>query len=1521
MSAANRLYLHDFDGVDTLGVVDAWPGFEFPLAKGPGLLNPQSGLVYGIHDEAVEGGREPFIPTIDGAGHGQGPFGFSADAFAWLLRSASRPGRDDYRVGQSAIFRAPGSTFRDQGVGLAFRIVDNSNYYVARLVARVSGAGPILRLVRVLAGVETVLADHDGADVEAEDLVDGAAWCAAVEDESDSSTTIRVYTGEHSASDRGTLRIEWNGTVAELRGAGGTGVELTGGVSGDDVLVAAHEAWDLSDESPAEAGDDGWVVELDGRQFTTQQLRDVGPGIGDVAVTQQLGVDGCSCEFTCSGNWVMQAGLRPGIAVRVLHRGEVRFRGKVVGGKAHATVREMQSWTALDAVAAAGQVDVFEDDGSATIYFNLDESNDYYSAERSGMTDGEALAWLFARYRAQLLYYGAIAPTGDPFAQEDLDAMNAENPGLAVSGNFMTAIAQIVARTRRRQPFVDPATGLWRMRDIADAPADSVECTAEWVKPTVTADARKARTAILFVGTRPEASSTVLTMNEPGVDPTLEPIWTPAQQAAVETGKQQRDVLDGVISGFGAEPFRGQVRAYLLVAADYQLTEDEFRGAFETGISNSFVVGNTATKVYLARADWSGVGEPDVGDAFRLTLLDERSSPHLSNAGVAMAYKILAPITVCGTGLAGAGALARQGLLRKCGFATVKQRDGGDTTAEKIEFGMYAATAEAAAAGYCDPAVVLAKPPERTIGLVNFLGPAPGGSPPVDQCVPTAAQSETSLSVKLRTLGAIPRKRIPETGFQGPTFDEWGDVAAKQLVIQVPEFTSSAQAAGLELAGEALLAVTGEKAMLVQAQIATPWAPHAKFPQHPTGYPSSRWAGLSKRATIRSKARTTGLEAIVAPVYSVTWSLFKNTTTIEAGTAAGWLDLAAEEIARAFLDKAKSNRLESAQARTAELLECMLVAPQDAVPAQPKGPTKGCDVEVVDTVRRTVKDVNLDDEEKKDGIQHVNLAGGLARAAAGLRPASFPGSPVEMPGYDGDSAQQFVEGGGSIPRSLPKTWLPGPIDHPNGGRGKYGGPTVTDHALAGKPPAIVDVYSWGTVRKKADAAGKHEGGESLEWSPNDAQGAPTGDWQPIDLSSLVGVGVAAGLPLSDATPGSYPAQLRDVGKAILGRVGIVADSSGHPIKPGDSTTVYPDGAPADHVTTLVAAQGIGGLRPVLSSLSDPGGLVLHGPVGPDGADAGLDWRVLPPGRALVLVEKVEPGAGKNGGAWQDSIDDDGLYTQLVGGGVVHKQIDAPALRSDGGDDRDTAAPPAQADSPHCFVGAAGRELAGGVARSGAGGIISMPAWSVGDVAVTAHLKEKLDGSPDTAGAVARVRLSYAVQGSTWTDPAATDEKDALEADGSATGTAAAVFLVPGGAVPPGLRKPFDLSLSVQRDGGHGDATKGVVLTGIGVDVAWAARAQLSVTPLGVELSAQVFDNQAIVPCSIALGVGPVAETLTDTLSLDVTLRADARVDTTPGTPVFLSIEVGASVFGAVDPIEISLGVLISARALGRLTEA
>jgi len=130
----------------------------------------------------------------------------------------------------------------------------------------------------------------------------------------------------------------------------------------------------------------------------------------------------------------------------------------------------------------------------------------------------------------------------------------------------------------------------------------------------------------------------------------------------------------------------------------------------------------------------------------------------------------------------------------------------------------------------------------------------------------------------------------------------------------------------------------------------------------------------------------------------------------------------------------------------------------------------------------------------------------------------------------------------------------------------------------------------------------------------------------------------------------------------------------------------------------------------------------------------------------------------------------------------------------------------------------------------------MPPYARGTVGLWALLAENPAGAPLPAGQTYSVRMDVAWKSSPWGAPAAGAPANVPVADGTGQGTA--VFKGPGGAVPPGLRKPSDLAVSLVYTPGGGTAppNRGLVLLGIGVEIAVVEGGYALLTQEGLEAS-------------------------------------------------------------------------------------
>jgi hypothetical protein len=292
-----------------------------------------------------------------------------------------------------------------------------------------------------------------------------------------------------------------------------------------------------------------------------------------------------------------------------------------------------------------------------------------------------------------------------------------------------------------------------------------------------------------------------------------------------------------------------------------------------------------------------------------------------------------------------------------------------------------------------------------------------------------------------------------------------------------------------------------------------------------------------------------------------------------------------------------------------------------------------------------------------------------------------------------------------------------------------------------------------------------------------------------------------------------------------------------------------------------------------------------------GADAGLLWRVRVPELLLMRVSAVGPGAGTNGGryAW-DTSGPGGTTEYLSSASVVHKQMDPVELS------RDLRLPgsvsPVAASNPFGFVneGTLLNSTGMGVA-SGAGAILPMPPYARGTLGLWALLAENPAGAPLPAGRTYNVRLDVAWKSSPWGGPAPGTASNVPVADGTGQGTG--LFKSPGGAVPPGLRKPSDLAVSLVYTPGLGTAppNRGLVLLGIGVEVAVVEGGYALLTQEGLEAS-EAWRTSHAQPVERLAAMDVWAMAVTKSVAEAVDLSESWALELNPGVAELDAVEVG-----------------------------
>lgn len=1435
MATANLIFRHTFDGAGYPTFATVWPDFDFPTAAG------------GINLAAYR------RPVVDGVGHG-----FAArdiGGVTWRAVSQSSPATSDYRANLWSKWKNAGFAGRRE-VGLMVRVADVRNCLIAR-VRSMGTSSPELRLFKVIGGVETQLGStYSGSDLSASQLNAGVAWCAVVEDLQDGTgyTRVRVYVGPDGGASRGTVRIDWTGDLPALRGVKTVGVELHDQVYLDDVRVDNLEVYDLADDwdpsGPGPSPGAGWQVELGTTLYSTEDLAALEPPVTLVEVFQGFGLKGNGAILRVDGDYRTSAVVFPGQRVRVLHDGAVRFAGRVVDGSQSATPGETQTWNCWDYAWESREIRVRNDDGTGIRHYNVsDPQSPEYDEDLQEKTIGQILVIEFDRNVARLRAKGAAPPTGLPYDAGELAAIDAVFPDLALSGTFPSALDTLLKLVAHRWQWIfDCATRVWHFVDVTSSSDEDLQCHAEWLQMRVSPDRDKSQSCVEWYGAQREEDTLELSVRGGGA----KPIWTKEQEGAYGASKRAKNFMFGKVlgSGEGTSP-NGNGTWYVDIAAGL-LDEDDFRGGLfmldGDGIPY-LVVKNTSSRIWLSPPTPSVL--PSVGTTFTINLLDPRALPQYSAMGVGRGYTLYPLTLICGSDRKIAQDFWQDGFCGDAIAVTMENAGAGAKAIghqEEFVYRISVPTAFQQAAGFCAPTAVLSQPPKPSVGLVNYLPPA-GGSPPSGSCVPgnsnaPAAMPQVDVQFKIPvTKPSPPYFREPElledgtetfygpaysddpanwSGRGQPTGTDWGVTAP--YIVDDPDFTSEEQIPGLRKAAQHVLAVKSQKAMLFEVRLATPWRKDTEFPTYPYGYPTSRFAGCTKRITISSVERATGFEALEGNhIFKVRWGVEANTTTIEAGTAAGWLDASGIDIAKSFSEARVLRKALTEVKRLEDFRNAMLDKSAARIGGEQSGPIDACGVNITNDQVGRVVSVEKDDADKIQNVTHQAVRANVLDMLTGAADGVFPGSPIAVPGRDGDAAMQAT-GRGALLGSQADPLIPfqGPAVGPNGNRGHYGGAIVTDTAAHGRAPD--EVYRGGgfVVYKKADANGNRDGASGYEYKLLDAHGQPSGLAIPLYTALDLPTG---GAPLSILAPGSTQRQILKMAETTAQDLGRVQNAITRALlAPGELTEDYPDGVPAD-IASIVRAGGSipSGLRPVANTFptsttpGDPGGPVWEGPILPNGVSPGLFWRLKMPEGLLVRVTEVGAGDGMNGGRWELDTSGPGGSTEFASWmGIVHKQVHAAELTADQLQNPG-AVEDAEIDNPFGFTNE-GKRLNGDGSGSdcGVGAVIPVPNGVRGAPAFSAVVKEDTGSALEAAGGRYSWRIDHAYQASAWpASPTAGSSKIALIADGSNTATGQFVHI--GGSVPAGLRAIAVSVIYEPSNSTVASATPAVVM-GVGIDL-------------------------------------------------------------------------------------------------------
>lgn len=193
--------------------------------------------------------------------------------------------------------------------------------------------------------------------------------------------------------------------------------------------------------------------------------------------------------------------------------------------------------------------------------------------------------------------------------------------------------------------------------------------------------------------------------------------------------------------------------------------------------------------------------------------------------------------------------------------------------------------------------------------------------------------------------------------------------------------------------------------------------------------------------------------------------------------------------------------------------------------------------------------------------------------------------------------------------------------------------------------------------------------------------------------------------------------------------------------------------------------------------------------------------------------------------------------------------------------------------------------------SGAGGVIPIPPYARGTVGIWAIVAGDPLGPPQPPGTTYQVHMEVAWKSSPWSPPIPGPPSNVPVADGTGQGTA--FFAGPGGAVPPGLRKPNDIAVSTVYSPGGGTAppNQGLVLLGIGVEVAVVEGGYALLTKEGLEASEDWRTSHAQ-PVERFLAMDVWAMEVTKALTDSLQVTESWNLELNPGVVEFDALGLG-----------------------------
>ena len=1470
---ANLLFERTFEG--SLG--DPWPGFVF------GSGNPSFSQ-----------------PRLDGKGKGIGSL--AREVGAWRAKSTGYPGRSNYKADLWAKWKNPGFS-GERGVGLIVRFRAYDDCLIARLTSK-GTSNPELELVRVTPTKEQILGTYSGAGLGSALLQSGVAWRCRVEDgvDDDGNSKVEVFSQPTGATSDGTLRISWTGPLGTIRGNYGVGVELTRLLYNDDARVDSLEVYDFADEwvapSPS-AGGNGWQVAIDGTTYDVTdeddaaihagiagKLEGLDPPVYLETVAQGYGPGGNRCTLKTSG---FTGGIvKPNAHVVVFYDGDEVFAGRVTSGQQTGSAGDQsQTWNCRDGFWLARNVLIEEDDCTGVRHYNVaDEQSENYRDARQDMTLGAVLIDLFDEYAdgdAGLRFYGAAPGDGSvPYVATELSLLDAVVHDLAISANFAAAVEQIVSLMPNVQVWIDPRDLVWHFRDVTALSNDPIVFDSEWASVQVEPSPEDAFTRIRYRGVRKETQEGG-TLEYSTASRTLTPAWTADQEANYTNEKKSFAGLYGpeckiVIAAnapFPAGPGQPPTAlVYIDVPASLGIDPDDLIGGICSVSGDAytrFVVGNTSTRIWLGSPLWGGGTPPPPGSSFNVSAkVADGAIPALMAQGVGRAF-FLPPVSLCpGFMPGGANAIKNGGI---CGTARVEYGKDGRIYSDEYKAKVHFSSAMQSSGGSCTPVLELAEKPKPAVGLVNFLPPA---SSLAKSACETGSVRADMPQVKVTFDPSTFEEDAPcfyypeDESFAGDAFDEWG--VETTFPFDDDGFTKQSQKDDFLPVARALHAVLSQKTIAFTVKLGTPWK-NAEGIIRPPPTTVSRWYGLAKAISLSSSRRSMpDFESPNSfPVYEVLWNIRGRETILKAGTASGWLGINARTLTRELRKQAVEKKI-AAAIQTLEDYRNRLN--EKALKVERGGPAPdACEIDLIDRSEKRVVSV---EKKFEDDQKVLSSVGGMVASVNDLLFGEENLIPGDRPKRPGDADDFVVDGGPVLGPAIARPEIPfsgARDDVVNARRGRYGGTSGVDSPSWGGPVSGRLMRRGGLgFRLKENAQGQPVG---IEAATVNADGSfPTTGF--VEITKPQDVPDSLGVPL-EAIPGGESLLGRLISKvdglnAALGRTN---DALANHVEAGDDVGGG-DRAPAD-LPMLVEnpALSSGLFEYVPGSKDDAGGHVFRGPISktPEGVEFGdVDrfWRVLAPENVLIEVEDVGAGGGTLGGKWSPKLTS-GHLRFVTHAHVVHKNAEGGS-----GWSRDglPLAPelPGEIDGTHPFGG--GSAAAAEFAESDLSGFVfdfDLPPGVTGRPLFHAIVGE----DPNNLAAIGTTwdfSLEAAYQASPWTAPhVPAGSTGTLTSDGS--GTTQGVFMGPGDAVPPGLRK---VSGTVQTTGGTGIGSGSRArVHGFGVSVIVTDEGFLAVVREGMDFAEETTH---------ALGMG------LDSLELDVAVSTEPQIVREEG----LDLHVGAS---------------------------